>query len=406
MCQQYDKAVEVVLNHLVEHGFSRSVRKAFRHASREFAEYLDERHLAYSPAVASKWVNSFKGRVPRPRFLPLRRALALVEDAARNGTVTTVHFSYEDAPVKYRTPDCYKQLLDAYLERRRQDGNGQSALRMDCIACARFLSFLHSKDITDPSFITPEVVKDYHVRSQHRTPQGRNAYLRRIRGFIRFLASKNLVPQTLELAFALEKAPRVSIVTTLSQKQITSIESFGENCRSSSQLRSAAMAMLALRMGLRSVDICNLCFSNISWKARTISITQQKTGVPLTLPFPVEVGNLLARYILEGRPRCQEPNIFITLKRPYTRLTSEGCYHSSLTILGRKASAADVRGLHVARKTFASNLLRMGSPVSTISFALGHVDESSVDGYLATDGHRMRQCAIGLSGVELQEAFE
>ena len=74
------------------------------------------------------------------------------------------------------------------------------------------------------------------------------------------------------------------------------------------------MTMLALRMGLRSIDICNLRLSDICWTSRTISIVQRKTGVPLTLPFPVEVGNLLARYITEARPpQCQEPNLFVAL---------------------------------------------------------------------------------------------
>ncbi len=67
---------------------------------------------------------------------------------------------------------------------------------------------------------------------------------------------------------------------------------------------------------------------------------------------------------------------------------------------------ADVRGLHLARRTFASNLLTAGNPVSTISFALGHSDESSIDEYLATDELRMRRCAIGLSGIECKEAFK
>ena len=165
------------------------------------------------------------------------------------------------------------------------------------------------------------------------------------------------------------------------------------------------MTILALRMGLRSVDICNLCLSDISWKSRTISIVQQKTGAPLTLPFPVEVGNILARYILEGRPKCDEPNVFITLRHPYTRLRSSGCYTSSLAVLGRKKTAADVRGLHVARRTFASNLLAAGNLVSTISSTLGHADESTVDEYLATDDQRMRRCSIGLAGIEIKEAL-
>jgi len=406
MCQQYDKAVEVVLNYLVEHGFCETTRVQFRSASREFAKYLDVRHLAYSYAVASEWINGLKSRLPRSRLLIFRRALARVDEAARNGSIPTGHFSYDDATLKHRVPNCYKQLLEAYLERRRQDGNVAQTLRMDSMACSRFLLYLTTQNISDLALLTPETVKDYQTTALHQTLTSKNDYIRRIRGFIRFLASKNLVPSTLERAFATEKAPCVSIVTTLSEEQVISIEKFAKHCRSPLELRSAAIVMLALRLGLRSIDICNLRLSGISWKERTLSVIQQKTQVPLTLPFPVEVGNLLARYILEARPQCQEPYVFITLLHPYTRLTPRVCYECSLEILGPKASKGDVRGLHVARRTFASHLLRTGNPVSTISFALGHVNESSVDRYLATDERRMRQCAIGLSGIELQEAVE
>ncbi len=64
-----------------------------------------------------------------------------------------------------------------------------------------------------------------------------------------------------------------------------------------------------------------------------------------------------------------------------------------------------MRGLHVARRTFASNLLAAGNLVSTISATLGHTSESTVDEYLATDDQRMRQCSIGLAGIEIKEAL-
>jgi len=82
-------------------------------------------------------------------------------------------------------------------------------------------------------------------------------------------------------------------------------------------------------------------------------------------------------------------------------LSSSLCYRSTLAILGHKRSPHDVRGLHIARRTFASHLLTAGNPVSMISSTLGHTDDSAVDEYLATDGPRMRRCAIGLVGIEL-----
>ena len=68
------------------------------------------------------------------------------------------------------------------------------------------------------------------------------------------------------------------------------------------ELRDIAIVLLGLRMGMRSVDICKLMISDISWKDQTISFVQQKTGVFVALPMPTDVGNSLYRYIIEGRP--------------------------------------------------------------------------------------------------------
>jgi integrase len=92
-------------------------------------------------------------------------------------------------------------------------------------------------------------------------------------------------------------APHTSIVTTLSDNQIDAIYTFRQNVERPIELRNAAIIMLGLRMGLRASDIVNLNLTDISWKDSAISIIQQKTGVHLKLPLPVDVGNSLYRYI-------------------------------------------------------------------------------------------------------------
>ncbi len=399
MYQQYDSAVRAVLDSFDKNGMSKTVRTYFRHDVKALKEYLERKGLEYSCPVAQAWLDTAKPSFTRIAYLSFRRSIALIEEAVRHGEVRTWYFDYKGGGTQCRVKDYPRRLLDEYLARRAREGCQPSTLQMDAIACTRFLLFLQSRGIDDPAFLTPGIIKAYHVQAKHRTHEGKNAYTYRIRSFIRFLAERGLVPETLERSFATEKASRVRIVSILSASQVAAIRSHSARSFTVSELRSAAMAALALRMGLRSIDICGLRLNDISWEAATISIVQQKTGSPLTLPLPIEVGNALARYILEGRPSCDIPNIFITLKRPYTAATPSRCYSSSVTILGKKGSPADIRGLHVARRTFASGLLAAGNPVSIISRALGHSDPSSVDEYLATDLRRMRQCAIGLAGI-------
>lgn len=399
MYQQYDLAVRAVLDFLEKNGMSNTVRNYFRHDAKALKVYLKQKGLEYSYPIAQNWLASARLSLTRIAYLSFRRSIALIGEAVRHGEVRTWYFDYKGGDTPCRVPDYPRRLLDEYLVRRAREGCQPSTLQMDDIACTRFLLFLQSRGIDDPATLTPGIIKAFHVQTKHRTPDGKNAYTYRIRSFVRYLAERGLVPETLERSFATEKASRVRIVSILSASQVAAIRAHSAQSSTPSELRSAAMAALALRMGLRSIDICGLRLSDISWEAATISIVQQKTGSPLTLPLPVEVGNTLASYILKGRPACDIPNVFITLKHPYSAITSSLCYKSSVAILGGKESAADIRGLHVARRTFASGLLAAGNPVPMISCALGHSNPSSVDEYLATDVKRIRQCAIGLAGI-------
>jgi len=348
MCQQYDSAVRTVFDFLDEKGMSKTVRKYFRHDAKLLKEYLERGGFEYSGPFAQAWLMDIRQDLSRIAYLSFRRSLTLIDEAARYGAIKKWRFDYEGGSTRYQVPMCFRNILAEYLVRRGKEGCQHSTLQMDAIACTRFLLFLQSSNIGDIACISPETIKAYHVQAVHRTHEGKNAYNYRIRGFVRFLAERGQVPETLECAFATEKATRVSIVSILSPAQIAAIRSYSVRSATPSELRSTAMALLALRMGLRSIDICVLRRSDISWETATISIIQRKTGSPLMLPLPVEVGNTLARYILEGRPPCDIPNVFITLKRPYTALTRSPCYRASIAILGGKSAASDVRGLHVA----------------------------------------------------------
>jgi integrase len=110
------------------------------------------------------------------------------------------------------------------------------------------------------------------------------------------------------------------------------------------ELRGMAMILMGLRMGLRASDITKLKFSDISWKQRTVSVRQRKTGKFIKLPMPVEVGNALYRYITEGRPNAPAAYVFISHRVPYNRMHPVVCRRA----LSDTMSTATT-GFHVTR---------------------------------------------------------
>lgn len=67
-------------------------------------------------------------------------------------------------------------------------------------------------------------------------------------------------------------------------------------------LRTKAMMRLAIRLGLRDIDICNLRVSQIGWQSDKIILEQEKTGVKLCLSLLEDVGNAIMDYIMNKRP--------------------------------------------------------------------------------------------------------
>ena len=155
------------------------------------------------------------------------------------------------------------------------------------------------------------------------------------------------------------------------------------------------MVCIGLTMGFRASDIVSIRFSDIDWKQKSICVIQQKTGKALVLPMPVKTGNILFRYLRDGRPKSDEPYVFIRHEAPYDRIQRGVCRSALKRFLGiQKHSGCN---FHAVRKTFATKLLEGGTNVELISDALGHSNDSTVHKYLSLDEKRMRMCPLSMA---------
>ena len=169
--------------------------------------------------------------------------------------------------------------------------------------------------------------------------------------------------------------------------------------------RDKAMLLLAARTGLRPIDIAGLRLRDIDWAQGQITLTQHKTGAVLTLPLLADVGEVIADYLLHGRPGgVADEHVFLRSQAPHVGLSlSSGLYWVAAAAFARTATSprnGKGQGFRVLRASFATRMLEDGTGLPIISGALGHRGIDSAKHYLAADDRHMRACCLDFAGIE------
>jgi site-specific recombinase XerD len=395
----YEQGVAKLEEYLTKCSYSQNHKKALIHGATEFELFLYCNDMGYSIGIADEWMESRRHFWSKSEYYSNLRAVHLIHELLM-GKPISPFFPHVDRGKYHINENLEHHLLD-YIEYRKHECLKPSSISMIHSSCCRFLGFVESLGIRDISELTPQIVKDFNLQDHHATIGGKQAYNARIRNFLFFLATKNLVPMSLHLALPAMAARKDRIITVLGLEQQTAIEAQFNNPRTKMEKRDNALVALGYDLGIRGIDIVALQFSHIDWDKEIIRFRQQKTGVWTTIPFTVNVGNALYAYITEARPESDSPYVFLSFKAPHGNMGSSVCRDSIGRIM-KNAELAPCTGFHITRKTFASKLLMAGTPFSTISDLLGHSDNTTLKVYLASNEPEIRQCAMTLQGIEYQ----
>jgi site-specific recombinase XerD len=358
--------------------------------------FLEANNLDYSSQIALLW-----GRIQKRFHIEkiIRRSIELIERIKENENFKPqIMYLYNNDSHQKPQDWCIKEYENFMMNRQKQN-LASSTIKLYRIACLRFLKYLSQNALTAWNNVTPQIIKSFNIANQSLATETQNTYCSNVRMFLIYLGENKIVHPCLYLALSHQRPFRVKIINILNCKELEIIHKFKRQAKSPLQLRMSAMIMLGLRMGLRGIDIVNLKLTDISWKNKTITIQQKKTGKLIKLPMPTEVGNTIYKYILEGRPVTDSEYIFVTHKRPYRKFISASpCAKALQTVLSVPSG-----GFHITRKTFASRMLVNETSPEIISELLGHRNNSTVMTYLSTDDKTMRRCAISLDGIEIKQ---
>lgn len=154
-------------------------------------------------------------------------------------------------------------------------------------------------------------------------------------------------------------------------------------------VRDFAILMLLARLGLRSVEVARLEFSDVDWRKGEIMV-RGKASRRDRLPLPSDVGEALAAYLSLRGPH-EARRVFLTLRAP-TRPIRPDLVGD---VVQRACKRAGVRhvGAHRLRHALASELLREGASLIDISQVLRHRDLATTAIYAKIDLGRLRQVA-------------
>jgi site-specific recombinase XerD len=219
-----------------------------------------------------------------------------------------------------------------------------------------------------------------------------------VRSFLKFASGEGLVE-----AGVLEAVPSVK---SRKQTRIPSIWDPGEVMKILEAVdrgnpcgkRDYAIILLITRLGLRSIDVKRLEFSDFDWPGNRLCVVQSKTGHKIWLPLLKDVGWAVIDYIRAGRPVSDARQVFIRHTAPIVAFSDQDHLHQ---ILLKYARVAHVRvgeqrrhGMHSLRHTLATRLMEDGTPVEQIADILGHQSAQSTGVYLKSSLGLLSRCAL------------
>jgi site-specific recombinase XerD len=263
----------------------------------------------------------------------------------------------------------------------------------------QFLSDRFRSKTLNLSTLRAADVTGFVQRHAHRFSPGRAKLLvTALRSFFRYLRHRGEI--SLDLAACVPTVPNWSRSTLPKFLPPGTVQRVLSRCDRQAPLgrRNYAILLLLARLGLRAGEVVALNLEDIDWEAGQMAV-HGKGGRSIQMPLPTEVGEAVAAYLRNGRPRCSSRRVFIRAKAPL------GGFASSVAIsfivmraLQRAGVESARKGAHLFRHTLACDLLRQGCSLDEIGELLRHQSPNTTAIYAKVDLTALHSLALPWPG--------
>jgi integrase/recombinase XerD len=214
--------------------------------------------------------------------------------------------------------------------------------------------------------------------------------VRALRSFLRFLQSRGACNKEL-----LGSVPRIptwrethlpkALPDELLGKVLGSFDRSAPTGR-----RDYAMALCMSEVGLRVSEVAQLGLKDIDWRRGTLCIRGGKSRRTHLLPLSRQLGQAIADYLRDGRPRTSEQKVFVRHRCPVGTAVNADLIRAVMRRTYAKLDGwSHSKGTHVLRHTFATRLHRNGASLKEVADILGHRSLDSTVIYTQVDVPRL-----------------
>ena len=285
-------------------------------------------------------------------------------------------------------PERYSEPLESYLRHCTNLGNKESTISCKRRICSKFLCSLTDLGCLNVHEISTDYICRAIIRHSNRDD---NAV---IRAFLQYLHEAS----TLKLDYSgiIPKYSRSKILpTTYSADEVQRLEATVDRSSKVGK-RDYAVFLLATRLGLRSGDIVGLTYDKVDFAGNTISLAQEKTNQPLSLPLLPGIREAIEEYIQHARPNSDSKYVFLSSKAPFGRMTSSIIRNalSKWFLAAGINTSGKKHGPHSLRSSLASAMVNDGIPYEVVRRLLGHSDPDAIKHYAKIDIENLRLYAI------------
>ena len=393
-----DKLLEEVRNY----GILEVSMEQYKYTCRSIVRFAKTVGVStYSPGLLDEFLKKLDERVNAGEICHeycrfQKRVVRMLSSFAETGTVD---FSVKKSrKIKYPVPDDISTLVEDIMNAYPVSAKTKSDLRAPIrhllwYALERGISY----DCIDDMLVMDFIINEIPITNSGST--GRT--LRGVRYVTEYLKANGNTNIRHDYRLLTLKNDHRRIIPAFSEEEISDIAD-SVDIETPLGKRDYAIILLAYCTGLRGADIMLLKLADIDWRKQKVYVSQSKTHTPVVAELNGLVMNALADYVLEARPSCDVPEVFVTAKAPFRRLSS--CFAPMIDKYCEKASICKIplRAFHSLRRSFETVIVSRGVPIETASQMMGHKNICEDKPYITHSKENASFVAMDFSDVPIR----